>query len=107
MITAMNPESKNAEAWEHSETNLIRYRPNGKYYVKAKIRGRKVRECLGTLAAGVNNSPVIASSAREPARSQSGLMKVGTQQGPVTLTTITFVFGPCAWVGVQVTATAG
>ncbi len=40
--------SKNAEIWEHVETNLIRYKPTGGYYVKAKIHGKKVRESLDT-----------------------------------------------------------
>ena len=44
----MNEKSKNSAIWEHVDTNLIRYRPNGKYYLKAKIHGQKVRQCLET-----------------------------------------------------------
>jgi len=45
----INPmKSKNAELWEHVETNLIRYKPTGGYYVKAKVHGKKVRESLDT-----------------------------------------------------------
>jgi integrase len=41
--------SANSELWEHIETNLIKYRPNGMYYVKAKIHGKKVKESLDTV----------------------------------------------------------
>ena len=44
----MDEPSKNSEVWEHVETNLIRYKPNGKYYLKAKVHGKKVRQCLET-----------------------------------------------------------
>jgi integrase len=44
----MTEKSKNAELWEHVDTNLIRYKPNGKYYLKAKIHGKKIRQCLET-----------------------------------------------------------
>ena len=40
--------SKNSRIWEHVETNLIRYRPTGGYYIKVKIHGKKVRESLDT-----------------------------------------------------------
>ena len=35
--------SKNSELFEHVETNLIRYRKTGMYYVKAKIHGTKLK----------------------------------------------------------------
>ncbi len=38
----------NSDLWEHVETNLIRYKPTGGYYVKAKVHGKKVRESLNT-----------------------------------------------------------
>ncbi len=40
--------SKNSELFEHVETNLIRYRKTGMYYVKAKIHGKKLKESLET-----------------------------------------------------------
>jgi len=43
-----NTESKNSQIWESVETNLIRYKPTGGYYVKAKLHGRKIKESLGT-----------------------------------------------------------
>jgi integrase len=47
-MQTVKTESKNALIWESVETNLIRYKPTGGYYVKAKLHGRKVRESLDT-----------------------------------------------------------
>jgi integrase len=40
--------SKKSLTWERIGDNLIKYKPNGKYYVQAKLGGRRVRECLNT-----------------------------------------------------------
>jgi integrase len=40
--------SKKSLIWERVSNNLIRYKPNGNYYVQAKLGGRRVRESLDT-----------------------------------------------------------
>ena len=61
--------SANSELWEHVETNLIKYRPNGMYYVKAKIHGKKVmvHEMTmddGTVVYGLSKADFLRMDAR-------------------------------------------
>jgi len=55
--------SKKSLIWERVSNNLIRYKPNGNYYVQAKLGGRRVRESLDTTIKSVDDVTQIMGQA--------------------------------------------
>ena len=68
------PKPAASPAWVKTKfANLWRYTPNGKYYVKAKVRGRPVRRSLGTKSLEIAKVKLDLLLDKERARAQRQL----------------------------------